>query len=287
MVRGADGRARKVLHTIKGRLDRPEDTPSLGELAERHHASWGLALSQGGLDEVMERFGARARQSDDFLDQTLRLVGVVRELIQEGVLESWPARLRGLPVPTAPMVERTLDMLAPDGQVMCLGLFKDEELYTALVLRRRGRGIDLVAGPDQIRPLMGLLSGDFRRDQRYLVRAVEDKYGPLSLGCFAEFDLFRELQVDARPGAWSRAVTVRDVMLSPMPTGIAIALGFDGVRVVAENVRAMTARFDVFGLVTPALNMMKDKLGSAAGVRDVENALGFDPLAALRALLRR
>lgn len=287
VVRGEAGRIRKVLHTLKGRLDRPDDTPTLGELAERHHASWGLALTQGGLDEMMERFGARARRVDDFIEQSLKLITVVRELLHEGVLESWPARLRGLPVPTSVMVERTLDTLAPDGRVMCLGMFKDDALYTALILRRRGRGIDLVAGPDEIRPMMGLLSGDFRRDQRYLVRAVEDKYGPLSLGCFAEFDFFRELQVDARPGAWSRAVTVRDVVLSPMPTGIALALGFDGVRVVAENVRAMTSRFDVFGLVEPTLTMMKQKLGSAAGTRDVENALGFDPLAALRALLRR
>lgn len=285
------GRVRKLLHTRTGRLDLPvaDGTPplSLAELAERHHASWGLAMDVGALDEVMERFGARCRRTDDFLDQTLKLVAVVRELMHEGVIESWPQRLRGVPVPTAAMVERTLDTICADGRVICLGMFKDEDLYTALVARRRGRSFDLIAGPGELRPVIGLLSGDFRRDQRYVVRAVEDTYGPLSLGCFAEFDVFRELQMDARPGAWSRAVAVQDVILSPIPGAIALALGFDGVRVVAENVRALTSRFDVFGLVEPTLTSIRRRLGSAAGEHDVENALGFDPLAALRALLKR
>lgn len=287
------GRIRKLLHTGKGRLDPPgaQESLPLAELAERHHASWGLALTMGGLEEVMERFGARCRRSDNLLDQTLKLISVVRELMHEGLLENWPQRLRGVPVPTAAMVERTLDTLCADGHVLCLGMFKDEALYTSLVARRRGRAFDLIAGPDELRAEMGLLSGDFRRDQRYLVNAVEDTYGPLSLGCFAEFDVFRELQMDARPGAWSRAVAIRNVILAPVPGAIAVALGFDGVRVLAENVRTVTSRFDAFGimdrLVEPSLASLRKRLGSAAGEHDVENALGFDPLAVLRALLRR
>jgi hypothetical protein len=288
------GRVRKLLHTRNGRIDPPaagEPLASIATLAERHHASWAVALSVGALEEVMERFGARCRRSDNLLDQTLKLGGIVRELMHEGMLESWPERLRGVPVPTAAMAERTLDTLCADGHVICLGMFKDEGLYTSLVARRRGRAFDLIAGPDEIRAEMGLLSGDFRRDQRYLVHAVEDLYGPLSLGCFAEFDVFRELQMDARPGAWSRAIAIRDVILSPLPGAIAVALGFDGVRVLAENVRSVTRRFDAFGfaerLLEPSLESLRKRLGSAAGEHDVENVLGFDPLAVLRALLRR
>lgn len=288
-IRDGD-RIRKLIHTGKGRLEPPrEEGVTLAALAEASRASWGLALSSGSLDELMERFGARARAADDLLDQVLKLVAIVRELIQEGKIENWPHRLRGVPVPTGTMIERTLDTLCADGRVICLGLFKDEALYTSFVARRRGRLFDLIAGPDELRSAMGLLSGDFRRDQRYMVAAVEELYGPLSLGCFAEFDVFRELQMDARPGAWSRAVAVRDVMLSPVPGGIALALGFDGMRVLAENARAFASRMDPFGMLEPTLHSLRRRLGSLTGsdAEAVEGSLGFDPLAILRALLKR
>ncbi|MBK6694879.1 MAG: hypothetical protein IPG50_22110 [Myxococcales bacterium] len=286
------GRVRKLLHTGKGRIEPPpfvagETAPSLEALCEMHSGSWALGLEHHGLEELMERFGARCRASDDFLDQSLKLVAVVRELMEAGIIERWPERLKGVPVPSATMVHRTLDTLCRDGHVMCLGMFKDEDLYTSLVLRRKGTLFDLVAGPDNLRAQVGLLSGDFRRDQRYLVRAVEETYGPLSLGCFAEFDFFRELAVDPRPGAWSRAVTVRDVILSPLPTAIAAALGFDGARVVAENARALISRFDSFGLFEPAFGLLKERVGAAVGSYEVESLLGFNPLVVLRALLKR
>jgi hypothetical protein len=281
-------RIRKLLVTTKGRVDPPVgEMPALSALAERHQASWGLGLDVGGLDEVMERFGARSRRSDDLLDQVLRLIGVVRELMDEGMIESFPNRLRGFPVPTPAMIRRTLDTVCEDGRVLCIGIFKQEALYTSLVMRRRGTAFDLVAGPDALRPRIGLLSGDFRRDQRYVVYAVEETYGPLSLGCFADFDVFRELQIDARPGAWSRAIAVRDVILSPIPSAIAVALGFDAMRVVAENVRTIVGRVDPFGLVEPALASLRSRFGTMSKGDDVEQVLGFDPLAALRALLRR
>src|SRR5258708_17815758 len=78
-----DGQVLKLLHTRHGRLD-PSDAPSpsepanaralalrtgqpsaLGQLARAHHASWALALRLGALDELMERFGARARRGDE------------------------------------------------------------------------------------------------------------------------------------------------------------------------------------------------------------------------------
>ena len=80
---------------------------ALAQVARAHHASWALALRLGALDEVMERFGARARRGDDLTAQALQLVTIAREMIDEGAIASWPQRLRGLPVPTAHVVRRT------------------------------------------------------------------------------------------------------------------------------------------------------------------------------------
>ncbi len=294
-------RVRKLLHTKKGRLPPPKpdapmpgdeaplapSPPTLARIAEAEGASWGLSAHFGSLDEVMERFGARARRGDDLTTQALLLAGIVREMIDEGAIETWPRRLRGIPLPTTPMVQRTLDSVCADEHAIALALFKDGALYTSFVARRRGYAFDVVAGPGHLRTQMGLLSGDFRRDYRHFVRAVEAEYAPLSFGCFAEADAFRALQLDARPGAWGRAVAVRDVVLSPIPTAVGLALGADGARLAWDKMRVVRRRVDPHGLLDPFVDGLRHRVAQAAGDRAVTGTLGFDPMAALRALLRR
>ncbi len=282
------GRLRKLLHTRTGRLDPQAAWPvPLAELAETHHASWSVAANTGALEEVMERFGARLRRSDDLTSQALLLVSILREMMHEGTIERWPRRLQGIPPPSPHMVHRALDSVCPDGHAMVLGLFRSGALWTAGIARRRGNAFDLLAGPEEVLPRMGVLSGDWRRDYRHLARAVEEHYAPLAMGCFAEFERFRELQLDARPGAWGRAAVVRDLILSPMPVGMRIALGADGARFAFESFRTAMGRTEALRRLEPYVHHARKKLGSATGDHDVIEALGFDPLAVLRALLRR
>jgi len=299
-----DGQVLKLLHTKQGRLDPAATTPlpeqadaralalrngqpaALAQVAKAHHASWVLAMRLGALDEVMERFGARARRGDDLTAQALQLVTIVRELIAEGAIASWPQRLRGLPVPTPHVVRRTMDALCPDGHAMALGLFDAEGLWVSFVARRRQGAFDVIAGPDELRPALGLLSGDWRRDYRHLVRAVEDRYAPLALGCFAEVTRFRALQTDGRPGAWTRAVAVRDVVLAPMPVAVGVGLGVDGTRYALRGLRVLTERITPLHALGPLVDAARARVAKATG-KDVGALLGFDPMAALRALLER
>jgi hypothetical protein len=299
-----DGQILKLMHTHRGRLDPAMSAPpdgehdtralalrtgqfsAMGELARIHHASWALGLRLGALDEVMERFGARARRGDDLTAQALQLVSIVREMMNEGAITSWPQRLRGLPVPTPALVRRTLDAVCPDGRALVLGLFDAQGLWTSFVARRRGGGFDVIAGPDELRPELGLLSGDWRRDYRHLARAVEDRYAPLGFGCFAELGTFRALQTDARPGAWSRAVAVRDLLIAPMPTAVGVGLGIDGVRYALESMRVLTERLVPVSVFTPFFDAARERVAKVTG-KDVGAMLGFDPLAVLRALLER
>ena len=282
------GRLRKLLHTQAGRLDPHSAWPvPLPDLAETHHASWALSAETGALEEIMERFGARLRRTDDLTAQALLVVTIAREMIQEGAIERWPTRLQGVPPPTETMVRRALDSICPDGHAMVLGVFRHGDLWTAGVARRRGDAFDVLAGPEDIRLRMGLLSGDWRRDYRHIARAVEEQYAPVAMGCFAEVERFRELQVDAQPGAWGRAAIVRDIVLSPMPVGIRLALGADGARFAFESFRAIAGRSETLRRFEPLMAHARQRLGAVAGDRDVSSTLGFDPLAALRALLRR
>lgn len=283
-----DGRLKKLLHTSTGRLDPRGPWPvPLAELAETHHASWALAAANGALEEIMERFGERLRREDNLTSQALLVVKIVTEMIDAGAIERWPTRLQGVPLPSETMVRRALDSLCPDGHAMVLGIFRHGDLWTAGVARRRGDAFDVLAGPEDIRIRMGLISGDWRRDYLHVARAVEDQYAPVAMGCFAEVDRFRELQVDARPGAWGRAAVIRDIILSPSPVGVRLALGADGARFAFESFRALAGRSETLRKLDPLMAIAREKLGAVAGDRDVSSTLGFDPLAALRALLRR
>jgi hypothetical protein len=235
----------------------------------------------------MDRFGARARRSDDLIAQALTLVSIVRDMLAEGAIDGWPRRLRGVPLPTDAMVRKAFDAVCPEGRAILLGMFEMGEVWTAFVARRRGGAFDLLAGPDELRPAMGLLSGDWRRDYLHLARVVEERYAPLGLGCFAEVETFRALQIDPRPGTWGRAVVLRDIVLSPMPAAIGFAVGVDGAKYAFDSLRTLMKRVDPLGFLGPALRGMRERLGAAAGDKDVGRVLGFDPIATLRALLRR
>ena len=234
----------------------------------------------------MERLGASVRQGDDIAIQALLLSSIVRDMITEGAIATWPQRLRGVPVPSVNVVRRTLDELCGDGRAILLGLFDGGELWTSFVARRRGNGFDVIAGPDELRRSLGLLSGDWRRDYRHLASAVEARYAPLGFGCFAELKTFRALQTDPSPGAWSRAVVVRDVLVAPMPLAVGIGIGVDGARYAFQGLRILTERIGPLSALGPLVGAARSRVATLTG-KDVGGLLGFDPMAVLRALLER
>jgi hypothetical protein len=298
------GQVLKVLHTKRGRLDptvvgppsgvsrelalalESGEAATLERLAGDHNAAWALGLRLGALDEVMERFGARSRRHDDLTEQSLKFVEIVHEMISEGAIATWPQRLRGFPIPTAPVARRALDALCGEGRTVALGLFDAEGLWTSFVARRRGAAFDLIAGPDELRPALGLLSGDWRRDYRHFARAVEDRYGPMGFGCFAELSTFRALQTDTSPGAWTRAVAVRDIVIARMPVAVGLALGLDGARYALQGLIAVAGRIPPLAACAPMLAATRKRVAKATG-KDVAALLGFDPLEVIRVLLER
>lgn len=282
----SEGKLEKLLHTHVGRLrlsDVEGEWPIGAEaLAARHRASWAIVLERGSLESVMDRFAGRSRRGDDLIDQVLTLVSLIRDELIAGQIEVWPVRLRGVPIPTRAMVLRTLDAVCPPDRSIVVGVFEGGELHTAVVLRRGAMLIEAIVGPEQLRAEMGILSGDWRRDHRHLVSAAEDRFGSVALGFFSELTTLRALEVDSAPGAWSKAVAVRDVILSPAPPALAVPIGIDAGLAAYGAVRGWLARNPVASEWIPSAqtvgNIGRALLGSETG---------FDPLGILRKLLTR
>jgi hypothetical protein len=284
----AAGKLRKLVHTEVGRLrldDAQRSFPCSAEaLARSHHASWAAILEAGTLETIMDRFAERTRRGDDIAAQTITLTQVARDELVAGHIQLWPHRLRGVPIPSAGMVRGSLDSICPVNRTLVVGLFEEGELWTSIALRRGPGGFNAVLGPDEVRSDMGLLAGDWRRDYRHLSHAIEERCGVLALGCYAEVSTIRKLEVDPNPGAWARAVAVRDVILSPLPAPLAIPLGVDAGRAAFNALRAVAERVDPVGVVAPAMAAIRDL---TTGDRDVKSVLGFHPLDLLRKLLSR
>lgn len=282
----------KLLATDRGRLDPREQAwpVPLEDLARERGAHWGMRFRVGALDEAMERFAVRLRREQGMMQQGIELLEVFRELESEGAVELWPWRLGSWPVPSDKLLGRALDVFCADGKSIVVGVFERGELHTCIAARRKGLGFDHIVGPQLLRSQMGLVAGDWRRDYRHLVRAVEQRMGDLSLGCFAERSTLRSLAERPLPGAWTTAVAARDVVLAPAPPGIAIPLSYDAGRAALATVRDVIDRMSDSGWLSddsplgPVLSRVRRV---ASDRKDLEQLLGFDPLELLRKLLQR
>jgi hypothetical protein len=283
---------RKLVGTRLGRLDpavEPWPVP-LSELARRHGARWAMELPSGSLEELADRFAERLTREQDFLAQVLELLHVVKELEAEGLLAVWPWRIAEWPVPNERAVLRALDLTCPNEKAIVLGVFDGGELATCLVARRKGNAFDRIVGPEELRAEMGILSGDFRRDHRHLVAAVERAIAPVGLGCFAELGTLRALAGSREAGAWARAVATQDVVIAPWMPGVAVPLGLDVGRVALRGLRTLAESFGASHLLSREGPIAQAVLGFERPPwldQDLRAFLGFDPLKLLGRLLSR
>jgi len=277
-------RLRKLVHTKRGRLEpgATEWPVKLPVLAAACQASWAIEVSTGALEELMDRFALRLKKEQDYLEQALELGRALRELEAEGQLVRWPKRFADLPLPSLRVIDTALDTLCGEGRAIALGVFRHGDLYTGLVARRRGPGFERICGPDELRPQMGLLSGDFRRDYRHFANAAERSVAPLSLGVFGELSTFQALASDAAPGAFALAVAARDLVISPASPAVAVPLGVDVGRAAFAGLRGLAQRFGAQGALGPLLGRAEEFMS-----RDLSSLLGFDPWSTLVSLFER
>jgi hypothetical protein len=282
-------RLRKLVHTERGRLNPAAEAwpVELEALRVRHRARWAAELAFGALDELAERFADRVRPDQDFLAQCLELLATLRELEAEGSLRVTPGSLAAWPVPKQNVILSVTDAICPRGKAIVLAAFENGELYTCLVARRGERGFDLLVGPSELRSSIGFLSGDFRRDYRYVSSAVERQVAPISLGCYAEIGTYRRLARGDILGGWATAVAARDVILSPAPAAVAVPLGLDVGRAAFAGFRALAERAGVAPWLGGVSAMIGRSEGFQALERDISQRLGFDPLKLARELFSR
>jgi hypothetical protein len=287
------GRVVKLLSTTRGRLDPSSAAQgTLEALALAHGAAWALRVERSSLAELGDRFARKLVRQDRFLGQVLKLLTVVRELAEEGAVETYPRDARGLPVPSEKMVTRVIDAVVPVGKTILVGAFDGGEVVTSVALHRDKGGFDRIVGPSDVRRDIGLTSADWTRNVPGLCRAVELSVGRLAIGGFAQMKTWKHLLGDRTPGAWAAAVLSRELILHPVAPAIAIPLGVDAGRAAVAVARDLAARFgDVLLGASPfrrEFDRLRDRGHGESwhlGEPHSHFPFGFDPLALFRELL--
>lgn len=256
----------------------------LGRLCELHHVQRGVALRIGTIEEWTERAAGQVLASDDYAAQWLALLQVARELEREAMLCFWPGHEGHLPLPTPQMLNKALDVILPDEHALAIVLWEETELWSALLLRRRAGQIDLIAGPELVLDVVGPLGGDYRRDHRAVSRAISASVAPLQLGLYAQRRRFERLLRDPEPGAWAKAIALRDVIIDPAPAYVHVAAGADALRATARKTGELFGNLDlVSSLVEPVARFAREQVMHVASVSGL---LGFNPLQVLARKLR-
>jgi hypothetical protein len=255
----------------------------LARLCREHRVRRGVALRLGTIEELTERAAEQVTRTDDYAAQWLALLTATRELEREGSLYFWPEQRPAVPLPTPQVLAKALDVVLPDERSFVAVLWEDTELWTALILRRRGGQIDLVGGPELVQEIVGPLGGDFRRDQRLVSRAIGDSIAPVQVGLYAQRRRFERLLRDAEPGAWVKAIALRDVIIDPSPAYVHFAVGADALRATARRTSQLFGGIDFMSFIEPAARYAREQI---AHVASVSGMLGFNPLEVLARKLR-
>lgn len=255
----------------------------LEALCMQHRVKRGIALRLGAMEELAERATAQMLRTDDYAGQWLALLGAARELEREGSVYFWPQPRNAVPLPTPQLLTRALDVVLPDERSFVAALWEESELWTALVLRRRGGQFDLIGGPELVLDMVGPLSGDYRRDHRAVSRAISSSIAPLQLGIYAQRRRFQRLLREAEPGAWAKAVALREVIIDPSPAYVHFAVGADALRATARKTGELLGGIDFIGFLEPWTRYAREQVSAVASVTGM---LGFNPLQVLARRLR-
>jgi hypothetical protein len=285
IVEDEQGAACAAFLSDRGRVN-AEDYKTRGDLArlcDEHRAGAGIAMRLGTIEELTERAAEHVLRTDDYAAQWLALLQAARELEREGAVQFWPERETPLTLPSAAMLNKALDLLLPDEHAFVAVLWEETELWTALVLRRRGGQIDLLGGPELVLDVVGPLGGDYRRDHRAVSRAISEAVAPVQVGLYAQRSRFERLLRNPAPGAWARAIALRDVIIDPSPAYVHVAVGADALRATARKTTQLLGGIDVASLFEPAARFAREQIMHVASVT---GTLGFNPLQVLARRLR-
>jgi hypothetical protein len=242
-----------------------------------------VALAPGALRAFAAHVQARVPASHDVPAQWLALGEALRDVAREGKLRVWPEPTGGA-APIPPVVIPSLDMVLPRERTLLVAAWDGSDVAAAVALRRGAVGLERLVGPDSILSWSGPLSGELPRDHRTMERAVSAMLGPVHLGIFAQSRTLADLVRRPEPGAWARAIALREVLVRPAPPFVHAGVFVDAARAAAQWAGKRLATLELDRYADPLVQAGRE--GWSRAGQAVAGAVRDDRIGALLRLLR-
>lgn len=274
-------------HEARGAIDpRTIALPSLDPKALR---ALGRALDAGAVIAIQEGVLARltadierALTLDmDLVEQGLTVLRALKKLSGRGVW-SEPHLLDLLPAPSYEPIQRTFDLLIPDGTALAAYVIEDDRsaIHASIIARKRDGDLDRAATHLAIADLVpeAAFARDWAKGHKRVLAAIEERFAKPSLAIFCEREPL--LRVITGPGdQLARELNARNVVIDPSPAWLLGLLG--GATVAAFASRGARA---LASMLPPAARERATELASRAQTAMKQSGahpfalLGFDPL---------
>jgi hypothetical protein len=235
-----------------------------------------VILERGVLAELSGTIEAALRNDHDGVEQVLVALRAIKHMAGVGIWTE-PPILDLLPAPAYEPLQRTFDLLVPDGSALVVYVVDDDRqrVHTSVIAVKNGGDITRVATHRAIVDLVpeASLARDWHVGHRRVLAAVEERFAKPSLGVFLERKTLIEI-LTGPADQLARELNARRVVLDPAPTWLLGLLG--GAAVAAMAGRAASA---LASMLPHAARERASALAQRArDAIDPFALLGFDPI---------
>lgn len=238
-------------------------------------------LDVGALPAVVRDVEASLSLDQDFVAQGVAALRALKKHNGKGVWVE-PHILDLVPTPPAEALQRSFDVLIPDGSAMVAYVIEDDrsDVHASIIAVKQGGHVDLATTHLGLADVIDgpRFARDWRGHRRALLAAVEERYAKPCVALFLEKSTFYRV-LTGPSDQLARELNAKNVVIDPAPAWLLGLLG--GATVAAFAGRGARA---LAGVLPPAARRMaSDFVASAQSAMRTTGAhpfslLGFDPV---------
>jgi hypothetical protein len=274
-----------VIVTGRGAVDPSAITSleprGLRAAAKKLDVSAVIAVQTDALSRLTAEIERQLRLDQDLVEQGLVVLRALKRLSGHGVW-SEPHLLELLPAPSFEPLQKTFDLLVPDGTAMVAYVIEDDRsrLHASIIARKRDGDIDAAATHAAIDDIIpeAAVARDWPKAHRRVLSAVEERFARPSIGLFLERATLMRV-ITGPSDQLPRELNAKKVVIEPAPAWLLGLLGgatvaafaSRGARALASMLPAST-RERASELAARAQSAMRESGAHPFAL------LGFDPI---------
>lgn len=240
-----------------------------------------LVIEDGAIARLLSEVESNLRLSDDYAAQGVTWWRALERELGQGIHVE-PRLIEIVPVVPYEALQRTFDLLIPDGTAMAAYVFADDgsAIDASIIATKSGGDVDRVSthraleadAPER------RIARNWRTQYKRVLSAIEDEFAAPSVALFMERGAFYRV-VTGPTDQLARELSARNIIIDPTPAWLmgllggaaAVAMATRGARALARFV-PKSARRAAAGIAQSAQDRLRDSGAHPFAL------LGFDPI---------